>query len=164
MYQGIRVYKKEFQARTNILMDENGEVVADPKSIVNRWMKCFSQLLNVHEGQDIEDVEIQTAEILVPEPNILEVEIAVEKLKMYKASGTDEIPAELIKRGGKPLLDKIHSLLCMIWEREVIPDQWKESIIVPIHKEGDKTECSNYRSICLFQLLIKLYEIFWSLD
>ena len=37
-----------------------------------------SELLNVHVGQDIE-VEIQNAEILVPEPNILEVQIAIEK-------------------------------------------------------------------------------------
>ena len=59
MYQGIRVHKKGFQARANILRDENGDVVADPKSILNRWTKYFSQLLNVHEGQDIEDVEVQ---------------------------------------------------------------------------------------------------------
>jgi hypothetical protein len=26
-----------------------------------------------------------------------------------------------------------------------LPDQWKESIIVPVHKKGDKTDCSNYR-------------------
>ena len=64
-------------------------------------------------------------------------------MKMYKASGTDQIPAELIKRGGEPLLHKIHSLVCMIWEREAIPHQCKESIIVPILKKEDKTECSN---------------------
>jgi hypothetical protein len=26
-----------------------------------------------------------------------------------------------------------------IWNKEELPDQWKESIIVPIHKKGDKT-------------------------
>jgi hypothetical protein len=28
-----------------------------------------------------------------------------------------------------------------------LPQQWKESIIVPIHKKGDKTECDNYPGI-----------------
>jgi hypothetical protein len=28
-----------------------------------------------------------------------------------------------------------------------LSEQWKESIIVPIYKKGDKTDCSNYRSI-----------------
>jgi hypothetical protein len=34
-------------------------------------------------------------------------------------------------------------------DKEELPDQWKESIIVPIHKMGDKTYCSNYRGISL---------------
>ena len=59
----------------------------------------------------------------MPVPDILEAEIAIEKLKMYKASDTNEISAGLIKRGGKVLLNKKHSLLCMIWERDVIQDQ-----------------------------------------
>ena len=64
-------------------------------------------------------------------------------MKLYKESGINEIPGELIKRGEKPLLEKIHSLLCIIWERKVIPHQWKQSTIVPIHKKGEKNECSN---------------------
>jgi hypothetical protein len=27
-----------------------------------------------------------------------------------------------------------------IWSKEELPDQWKESIIVPVHKKGDKTD------------------------
>jgi hypothetical protein len=30
---------------------------------------------------------------------------------------------------------------------KILPDQWKERIIVPIHKKGDKTHCNNYRGI-----------------
>jgi hypothetical protein len=30
-----------------------------------------------------------------------------------------------------------------------LPDQWKEFIIVPVHKKGDKNDCSNYRGISL---------------
>jgi hypothetical protein len=35
----------------------------------------------------------------------------------------------------------------LIWNKEELPHQWKELIVVPIHKKGDKTECSNYWGI-----------------
>jgi hypothetical protein len=34
----------------------------------------------------------------------------------------------------------IHKLNNSNWNKEEFPDQWKESIIVPVHKKGDKTE------------------------
>jgi hypothetical protein len=30
-----------------------------------------------------------------------------------------------------------------------LPDQWKESILIPVHKKCDKTDCSNHREISL---------------
>jgi hypothetical protein len=48
-------------------------------------------------------MNIHTDEPLAPEPDLVEVEIAVGKLKRYKSSGTDQIPAELIKAGGETL-------------------------------------------------------------
>ena len=37
-----------------------------------------------------------------------------------------------------------------------MPEVWKESIIAPIYKRGNKTDCSNYRGI---SLLTTTYEI-----
>jgi hypothetical protein len=68
------------------------------------------------------------------------VEIAIAKLKKYKSPGGDQIPAELIQAGGEILLSAIHKLINSVWNKEELPDQWKECIIVPIHKQGDKTD------------------------
>jgi hypothetical protein len=89
-------------------------------------------------------MDIHTAEPLVPEPSLVEVEIGIGKLKSYKSPGTDQIPAELIKAGGETLNSEIHRLICSIWNKEELPQQWKESVIVPIYKMGDKTDCNNY--------------------
>ena len=43
-----------------------------------------------------------------------------------------------------------------IWNKEELPEQWKESIIVPIHKKGDKTDCNNYRGISLLSTISKI--------
>jgi hypothetical protein len=70
-------------------------------------------------------------------------------LKKYKSPGSDQIPAELIQAGCETLLSAIHKLFNSIWNKEELPDLWKESIIVPVHKKGDKTDCNNYHGISL---------------
>jgi hypothetical protein len=64
-------------------------------------------------------------------------------------SDSDQILAELKQAGGETLVSAIHKLINSIWNKEALPDQWKESIIVPIHKMGDKTDCNNYYGISL---------------
>jgi hypothetical protein len=68
-------------------------------NVLNRWKNYFSQLLNVYRVSDVRQMEIHTAEPLVPDPSPFEVEIAVAKLKRYKSPGSDQIPAELIQAG-----------------------------------------------------------------
>jgi hypothetical protein len=70
-------------------------------------------------------------------------------LKKWKVPGSEEIPAELIQAGGEMSLSAIRKLINSIWNKEELSDQWKESIIVPARKKGDKTDCNNYRGISL---------------
>jgi hypothetical protein len=70
---------------------------------MSRWRNYFSWLLNVHEVNDVRQVEIQTAEPLVPEPSAFEVEMAIKKLKGHRSTGTDQIRAELNKARGTTL-------------------------------------------------------------
>jgi hypothetical protein len=74
----------------------------------------------------------------------------------YKSPGNDQIPAELYQAGGEILLSVIHKFITSIWNKEERPDQWKESITVPIHKTGDKTDCNNYRGISLLSISYKI--------
>ena len=82
--------------------------------------------------------------------------MAIEKLKSHKSPGIDQIPTELIKEGGRTIRYQIHKLIFSIWNKEGLPEEWKESIIVPIHKKGDKTDCNNYRGISLLPTTYKM--------
>jgi hypothetical protein len=53
----------------------------------------------------------------------------------------------------------IDKLITSIWNKEGMPDQWKEFIIVPIHKTGDKTDCNNYVGYHCYQLHTQFYQI-----
>jgi hypothetical protein len=68
----------------------------------------------------------------------------------------DRISAELFQARGDKLLSAIRKLINSIWNKEELPDQWKESIIVPIHENGDKTDCNNYRGISLLSTSYKI--------
>jgi hypothetical protein len=106
------------------LKHENVYLLVDSHHhILNRWKNYFSQLLNVHSVSDVRQIELHTAEPLVPGPSHLEVEIAIAKLKKYKSPGSDQIPAELIQAGGEMLLSAIHKLINPVWNTEELPDQ-----------------------------------------
>jgi hypothetical protein len=79
-----------------------------------------------------------TAEPLVSELSASEVELAIDKLKSRKSPGIDQIPAELIKAVGRTIRRAIHKLIISIWNKEELPEEWKESIIVPMYNMGDK--------------------------
>jgi len=75
----------------------------------------------------------------MPEPSTFEVVMATEKLKRYQLPGNDQIPAELIKAGGRTTCSEIHKFSNSIWNKEVLPEEWKESITVLMYHKGNKT-------------------------
>ena len=127
LYRGIKDFKSGYQHKTNRVKYDKGDLVADTHSILARRRNIFSQIMNVHGVNDVKQREIHTAELL-----------AIEKLNNHKSPGTDQIPNELIKGGGKTIRCEIHKLITSIWNKEELPEEWKESNIVPVYKKGDK--------------------------
>jgi sorting nexin-29 len=82
--------------------------------------------------------------------------LAIDELKSHKSPGIDQIPAELIKVGCRKISCEIHNLIISIWNKEELPEDWKESIIVLIHKKGDKKDCINYRGISILPTTYKI--------
>jgi hypothetical protein len=133
-----------------------GDLLADPQKNLTSWKNYFCEVLNVQGEGGIRKTEIHRAEPFVPEPSAAEVEVAIRKMKRYKAPGSDQIPAQLIQAGAEILHSEIHKLILLIWNKEELSHQWKESIVVPIHKKGDWTDCSNYRSSSLLSTSYKI--------
>jgi hypothetical protein len=92
----------------------------------------------------------------VPEASAFEVEMAIEKQKRHKSPGIDQFPADLIKAGGRTIRFEIHKFFNSVWNKEELPDEWKESNIVPIYKKGDKTDFRNYRDKSLMPTRYKI--------
>jgi hypothetical protein len=57
--QGIYEFKKGYQPRINIIKDENGNLLADPQTVLNRWKNFFNQVLNLHGVHDVRWMNIR---------------------------------------------------------------------------------------------------------
>ncbi|GAA49642.1 hypothetical protein CLF_103345, partial [Clonorchis sinensis] len=66
-------------------------------------------------------------------------------LKRHRASGPDDLPPALFKDESEVLSQRLSDLFACIWEKESVPDNWGESVIVPIFKKGARSENGNRR-------------------
>jgi hypothetical protein len=72
--RGINKFKRGSQPRSK---DENVDLLTYSHNILNRW-KNFSHLLNVHGVSDVRQIEIHTAERLVPDPSPLKLKLLLQ--------------------------------------------------------------------------------------
>jgi hypothetical protein len=79
---------------------------------------------------DVGKTEIHIAESLMPEPSVFKFRVAAEKLRRHKSPGTNQISAELIKTRERTIRFETHKLINSTWNKEELPEEWKESIIV----------------------------------
>ena len=80
------------------------------------------------------------------EPNILECEVklALGNITTNKASGGDGIPVELFQIRKDDAVKALHSICQQIWKTKQWPQDWKRSVFIPIPKNGNAKECSDY--------------------
>ena len=83
----------------------------------------------------------------------------MQRMKNGKAVGPDDIPVEVWKCLGESALKFLTKLYNRTMESERMPDEWRDSVLIPIFKnKGDVQSCSNYRGIKLISHTMKLWE------
>ena len=140
------------------IKDRNGTVIKKEEDIIKRWKEYFEQLLNEENERLIrEDGQVNMG--LVVGVSREEVMNVLKKMKNGKATGPDFIPVEVWKALGEDGVDILYDLMVKIFEQEKIPEEWRESILIPIFKgKGDVQDCSNYRGIKLMSHTLKILE------
>lgn len=80
----------------------------------------------------------------------------IRNLKKNKAPGEDEILNEFIKILNQEKRIELLDLMNDLWKTGKIPNSWRISEIITIHKNGPTSEPGNYRGISLLSNLYKL--------
>ena len=82
---------------------------------------------------------------------------------MNKASGGDGIPVEQFQILKDDVVKVLHSIYQQIWKMKQWPQDWKRSVFIPIPKEGNARECSNYCTIALIshasKVMLKILQV-----
>ena len=92
------------------------------------------------------------------EPDILEHDVkwALRRFTTNKASGSDEIPAELFQILKDGAVKVLHSICQKIWKTQHWPHDWKRSAFITIPKKGNANEYSNYCTVALISHASKI--------
>ena len=160
-YQGLReVYGPQKRGTTQLKTLDGDSILQDKNQILNRFAEHFNQLLNVPGDTDQRALDKISQR---PTPNGLdnlpdETEFfnALSSTKENKAPGRCGIPAEVWKYGGEKLQQRLFDLIKEIWDKEQVPQDWKDANITAIFKKGDRKDCGNYRGISLLSIAGKI--------
>ena len=130
------------------------------ENIKKRWQEYTEELYK----KDLNDSDNHDGVVTHLERNILECEVksALGNITMNKASGGDEIPAELFQVLKDDAVKVLHSIYQQIWKTQQWSQNWKRSVFIPTPKKGNAKECSNYHTVVLIshasKVLLKILQ------
>lgn len=156
----FRIIKKHqhFNSCLNAIKSTKGCIIMEPEKKAKRWREYFIELLNSDiPANPVRKTVFQKAEPLIDDITQDETDKAIDSLKNWKAPGSDNIQAELIKYSGKETQYFIFKVCQKTWREARMPRSWKEVIIIPLHKKGEKTDCANYKGISLLNTAYKVF-------
>ena len=144
------------------LKSVDGAPIADTQEQLQRWVQHYSNLYSteIPAKPGLEEAIPQFGEFseLDEEPTLKELEDAIKCLSSGKATGEDNIPAEILKENRDVLIPPLHKLLLLCWHSRDIPHEMRNAKIITLYKnKGDKGDCNNYRGIALQSITGKAF-------
>ena len=141
----VKLRCKKFQPKHNISMQQ--------------WYDHFKRLLDQDVGNHDDTLHIDDSyeEDLDRPISREEIIIALKKLKPRKSAGPDGMIGEFFKYSGILTINFLVKLFNKLFDEGIYPDDWVESIILPLYKKGDINNTNNYRGISLSNICSKLY-------
>ena len=144
--------------KMEVIKDKGGKLLTTERDTMQRWKEHFTEVLNRPEPEILADVVIDgVVELDVNTGYITKEEIkwSLKNLKNNKATGTDNIAAEVLKVDMDTTAGELEKLFKVVWDSEEVPDEWKQGLIVKLPKKGDLTVCGNWRGLTLMSVPAK---------
>ncbi len=158
VYDKVRkLSKKTGDSRGIEIRDKGGTLLHDTKAIQERWMEYIEELYDKeNRPTELEIGETLSEEDVGPEIIREEVTSAIADMKNNKTEGIDEIPAEILKLLEERALDSLTKLCQKIYMTGEWPTDFVQSILIPLKKKPNATECGDHRTISLISHAAKI--------
>jgi ribonuclease HI len=172
----FRRIKNAFQAhpeRLTMLWNEQGEMSDNPKEVMEKFYgNLFTSKIDRQEGYRTmlkrTHLSQETKHQLSQRITHAEITEAILKLSNNKATGPDDIPAELYKCLIKIDATPTNSPITLVNALEThfnaffldgqkTPENWRTSVMILLHKGGSTHDIANYRPVTLINVIYKVY-------
>ena len=80
-------------------------------------------------------------------------------MKKKKSSGCDGLSQEHLAAGAPTLTESLVTIFNQSICQAKFPEKWKEAVVTPVHKKGDKSLIDNYRPVSNLPAAAKLLEL-----
>ena len=150
--------------RKKSVKDEEGHTCNTPQHQHDLWRRHFTNLLNIVSKLDETEME-QTRQRpprpgMADPPTFEELEKAISKLCTGKAAGLSGILPEMVKAacGNANFFNHLLELTTAIWNRQQVPQDRVDAVLIPISKKGDLSNCDNWRGLHYLMLLVMQWQ------
>lgn len=145
------------------IISDNG-LTKDTKKIADVLNNFFVGVSNTnwtnstHTSDNSFDLPINKHNIFLAPINSYEIIKIIQNLKDTHSAGLDGISNFCLKK----ITFNIADILCYIFNisfsEGCFPNLLKQAVVIPLHKQGDKTQPNNYRPISLLSVFSKILE------
>ena len=149
LWDAVKMAQNKPQNQIPSKMLYNGKELETDESLAQGFADFFKQKVeNITKSTTVmQDVFNGEKKVDADSENFFTEEKVKEVMKTLKdksSYGLDNIPVKVLKDAHEILMKPYHRLLNKIYNQNIIPEQWKTSRILPLHKKGKKNLVENY--------------------
>ena len=142
-----------------IQLHVDGTCSDDPGDVAEAFAKHFYATYS-HTSPPPSSVTVSCSDFL-PLVSVSKYDIhkAIKRLTPKKSAGLDDIPGFTIKGCSTILMPILKFIFNLSVSQKHFPNQWKQSVIVPVYKQGNKVSFKNYRPVSLLSNFSNVFEL-----
>ena len=154
-------YRRVLQS-PSMLIDTTGNIVTEPRAVANKLQDHFRTVFSVPKVVSDCTNLLSLPNVTEPLPDLCttvdDFMNAIDELKSHSACPAFAIPAKILKACKISLALPLKLFWDLSFQTGVIPSSYKVQQIVPLHKNGSKTDPSHFRPVVLTPHEVKTFE------